>query len=83
MRTDKTSPEVMKVLVALAINLRNSARNVREKEAAELALPEHKNITTLQVSCVTQMSFQARAMHHALFNGFFIAKKAAGRKKLF
>jgi len=26
------------------------------------------------------MAFQARAMHAALYNAFFIAKKAAGRK---
>lgn len=66
----KTSPDVLKVLVALAMNLRDSARNVREKEA------NPKENTEL-------MRFQARAMHHALYNAFFIAKKAAGRKKLF
>ncbi len=78
----KSNPEVLKVLVALAKNLQASARNVREKDAAERAVCEG-DPTKLQVSCASQMSFQARAMHHALFNAFYVAKKAAGRKHLF
>jgi hypothetical protein len=72
-KTDQTKPEVMKVLVALAINLRNSAHNLREKEALPKEGPNEDGI----------MAFQARAMHHALFNAFYVAKKAAGRRKLF
>jgi hypothetical protein len=63
----------MRVLVALAINLRNSARNVRVKEAMPESNENQHGI----------MAFQARAMHHALFNAFYVAKKASGRKKLF
>lgn len=69
----KTSPDVLKVLVPLAVNLRDSARNVKAKEAMPEEGPNTNGI----------MAFQARAMHHALFNAFYIAKKAAGRKKLF
>ncbi len=68
----KTTPQALKILVALAVNLRNSARGVREKQAY---LKTAKDFLNAQ-----RMDEQARMMHHALYNGFFIAKKAAGRK---
>lgn len=72
-----TSPDVLKVLVALARNLQLSARNLREKETLVAIHRKHKN-AGLPLS--ESMAFQARAMHHALYNAFFIAKKAAGRR---
>lgn len=67
--------------MALAINLRDSARNVREKEKkAKPSMDEDKKQgRTISFTNSYIMAFQARAMHHALYNAFFIAKKAAGR----
>jgi len=68
----KTNPDTLKVLVVLAKNLRASAKNVREKKSWVKQAPKDKNNIS--------MEFQACAMHHALYNAFYLAKKAAGRK---
>ncbi len=79
----KTHPEVLKVLVALAKNLRASAKNMKAKKAfLQTQLDIHKKDPNAKeyVYSGERMVEQARSMHHALYNAFFIAKKAAGRK---
>ena len=82
----KTHPETLKVLVALAVNLRESAANVRASQQRMNSWNKQDYVNEYEVSDYKNdeaIAFQARAMYHALYNAFFIAKKAAGRKKLF
>lgn len=81
----KTNPEVLKVLIALAQNLRKSASNMRQKETILKAWGKERDINDYVRTRIRNdsiMAFQARASYQALYNAYFIAKKAAGRKTI-